>query len=363
MTQTRPDTPLPSLSGCADRWLLRQADPAEHKRWNQLLEQILEELCGSEVKVPPGVGELELPQARLEFAHVPQKKFLALRLNAPERVVEMFCLAMPAAAGSIGSLLLGQSTICGPLLPAAWWASAEMAHDEPSPRPLKVPGFLGLAALALGSEEVLSSTVNADALQEERMQRQHFQDLAAEQAQELHKLKGRLQRLTEANLLRQATRESGDDGDEQDWAAETNLERLEEWAEARSNAVVLLPRARSGAKKSIYSAPEHIFKGLEFLATAYFEYRTGARTKEAMERALADSGCQLAGSVSPTIAGSQGDAYFVRWEGRRRFMDLHLVRGGGRDERYCLRIYFFWDEEQKKVIVGWLPSHLSNSLS
>lgn len=362
MTDNRYDTPRPSLSGSSGRWLLRQAELAEHERWSQLLEQLLQELCGAEVKVPPGVGELELPRARLEFAHVPQKKFLALRLNTAERVVELFCLALPAAAGSISPLLLGQSTTCGPLLPAAWWSGADMPHEEPSPRPAQVPGFLGLAALALGSEEVLRNMVHADELQEEMRQRQHFQDLASEQAQEIHRLKERLQHLTEVTVLRQA---ASDGWAEQprDWTAETNLELLEDWAQARANAVVLLPRARSGAKKSIYSAPEHIFKGLEFLATAYYEYRTGSRTKEAMESALAESGCQLAGSVSPTAAGSQGEAYYVRWEGRRRFMDLHLVKGGGRDERYCLRIYFFWDDEHKKVIVGWLPSHLNNSLS
>lgn len=49
--------------------------------------------------------------------------------------------------------------------------------------------------------------------------------------------------------------------------------------------------------------------------------------------------------------------------GRRRMFDLHLAKGGGRDERYCLRIYFFWSAEDRKVVVGWLPSHLSNSLS
>jgi len=78
---------------------------------------------------------------------------------------------------------------------------------------------------------------------------------------------------------------------------------------------------------------------------------------------LAAEELQLEGSVAPSVAGEQGDAYFVSWKGRRRFMDLHLRKGGGRDERYCLRVYFFWDEQLQKVVVGWLPSHLSNSLS
>ena len=31
--------------------------------------------------------------------------------------------------------------------------------------------------------------------------------------------------------------------------------------------------------------------------------------------------------------------------------------------RWWMRRYFFWDEDTNQVVVGWLPSHLSNRIS
>lgn len=44
---------------------------------------------------------------------------------------------------------------------------------------------------------------------------------------------------------------------------------------------------------------------------------------------------------------------------------IGLLRGGSstKDNRYCLRIYFFWDDSRQKVVVGHLPSHLETRAS
>ena len=65
----------------------------------------------------------------------------------------------------------------------------------------------------------------------------------------------------------------------------------------------------------------------------------------------------------------EADAYYVRHpqpSGDRkvapyRLLDLHLRKGNSTNPRYCLAIYFFWDETAKQVVVGWLPSHLGVS--
>jgi len=60
-------------------------------------------------------------------------------------------------------------------------------------------------------------------------------------------------------------------------------------------------------------------------------------------------------------AGEQGKTYFVRFPTHTdtpRFLEFHLRKGATKDVRYCLAIYFFWDEDTQQVIVGWLPSHL-----
>ena len=54
-------------------------------------------------------------------------------------------------------------------------------------------------------------------------------------------------------------------------------------------------------------------------------------------------------------------AYFIRLGGRRRFLDQHLGKGSARDPRYCMRIYFCWDEDTNRVVIGHMPSHLPTS--
>lgn len=151
-----------------------------------------------------------------------------------------------------------------------------------------------------------------------------------------------------------------EDEPDQPW---TDFSLIEEWSSKNSDRIIILPRALNEAKKSDYVNPEHVHLGLEFLAGAYREGRIGNLSLAEVEESLAASGTKLAGSVGASIAGYFGDSYYVSWSGRRRFMDLHLTRGGGRATRFCMRIYFFWSEEDKKVVVGWLPSHLNNSMS
>ena len=70
-------------------------------------------------------------------------------------------------------------------------------------------------------------------------------------------------------------------------------------------------------------------------------------------------------SGGETTFTKYSSAYEVPWgsNGEKRTLEWHLEKGGGRDERYFLRIYFFWDEESEQVVVGWIPSHLPNSLT
>lgn len=142
-----------------------------------------------------------------------------------------------------------------------------------------------------------------------------------------------------------------------------SLDSLPLWCAEHEDQIVVLPRARNGIKKSKYEDQPLLGKALSMLAGPYRQMRAGEITRAQLDLLLAEAGLKLSGSTAPSVAGEQGDSYFVVWRGRRRFMDSHLVKGGGRDERYCFRCYFFWDEESQRVVVGHMPSHLNNSLS
>ncbi len=53
-----------------------------------------------------------------------------------------------------------------------------------------------------------------------------------------------------------------------------------------------------------------------------------------------------------------GDAFECTWRGRRRRVEWHIKCGANtRDPRRCLRIYYFWDEESRQVVVASMPAH------
>jgi hypothetical protein len=147
----------------------------------------------------------------------------------------------------------------------------------------------------------------------------------------------------------------------------SELDGLEEWVSERHGGKVLLhPRAVNAAKKSKYADNHLIYRAIDLLAVEYWEMKTtpseGSKEyRQRLDARLQELGLELAASISLSRAGEEGDDYFVKYPvgtESNRMLDTHLKKGSDRDERFCLRIYFFWDEDSRKVVIGWLPSHL-----
>lgn len=142
---------------------------------------------------------------------------------------------------------------------------------------------------------------------------------------------------------------------------EWRLSDLAEWADLHADEITVLPRAIAEAKKSVLVNQELVFEALGMLATTYRAVKLSMVSRDELKARADQLGLFLGGSVQ--FAGEYGDAYFVQHGGRRRLLDQHIGRGSSRDPRYSLRIYYFWDDDAQRVVVGWLPSHLPNSLS
>lgn len=53
-----------------------------------------------------------------------------------------------------------------------------------------------------------------------------------------------------------------------------------------------------------------------------------------------------------------GDSFECVWNGNRHTVDWHIKNGTGtRDPRRCLRIYYFWDDDTRSVVVASMPAH------
>ncbi len=139
-----------------------------------------------------------------------------------------------------------------------------------------------------------------------------------------------------------------------DWASEHLVGRLQ-----------LAPRAIRALKDAVYEDVEIVGRALLFLATEYRNSRIygGDDYLQKKQHVLKQLGLEDSRSISENRAGEQGERYYLQWKGQREFLERHLTKGTAHDNRQCLRIYYFWDEDAREVIVGWLPSHLQNRIS
>ena len=130
--------------------------------------------------------------------------------------------------------------------------------------------------------------------------------------------------------------------------------------------MILHPRAERAVAKAEYSDVKAVYRALLILANEYRNSRMGVGTDNAFRDALADNGMDFSGSIDKCRAGQEGEAYYVKYPvgtAKRAFLQYHIVKGTAHEDRFCMRIYFFWDDETSQVVVGWLPSHLSNRIS
>lgn len=147
-----------------------------------------------------------------------------------------------------------------------------------------------------------------------------------------------------------------------------SYEEIADWIETHMlDRVFLHPRALRGLSRARYEDPKLVVQALLLLAIEYRNMRLGEPGgKEAYERRRNELTLRDGGSISETKAGEQGEEYFIEYpagSGRKHFLEFHLRKGASKDERYCMAVYFFWDPEGQRVVVGWLPSHLDNRMT
>ncbi len=140
-----------------------------------------------------------------------------------------------------------------------------------------------------------------------------------------------------------------------------SLENFEDWCQSHlTGHVDLHNRAYQGVKKSEFQDEEFLYQALLLLRNFYVPMRRqpNALVKQAYEAECIRLGLEESGTISDSRLGEQGDTYIVNYAGKKRTLDRHLKRGTSKDQRFCFRLYFFWDDSSEQAVVGWLPSHL-----
>ena len=237
-----------------------------------------------------------------------------------------------------------------PPAPAAAGRTA-LAPRAPVP-PAVLSGGDGPDALRRENEELRAENLKlAESLGKER-------NAAAAARKEIRSLKDRV-----AHLERAQGNASAPAGG---LAVPDSFKRLDQWAkEHLDGRVRLLPRAIGAAKKSAFEDVALAYRALLILRDRYVPMRLdGGNDKlTAYREALSGEGLREEPTFAGARAGEHGDAYFVRHGGRKRQLERHLKGSNARNERRGFRLYFFWDEGDREVVVGWLPTHLPTRIS
>ena len=206
---------------------------------------------------------------------------------------------------------------------------------------------------ALDEEKAIHAGLLADAERE----RDEAQRRVEESKGELYRLRHRLRALEQQSKNRR---------DHAEPPIPATLTEIKDWADTHlSGSVVLHGRALRGAKESDYESPQLVYQALLVLRDFYVPMRRGEGdvSKDDYSAALRNLGLEDSPSISPTRVGEQGDEYFVQHHGQKRLLERHLKKGTSKETRLSFRFYFFWDDEEEQVVVGWLTSHLDTRQS
>lgn len=142
----------------------------------------------------------------------------------------------------------------------------------------------------------------------------------------------------------------------------SSYDEIEEWVNNLfAGRIFMHNKAVKALEDSNYSDVTLLCRAIELLATSYHDMRKQIIDSNEFNRKCQEIGVEEAASISDVGAGRHQEEYFCRYNGKKMMMDRHLKKGSSRDPQYCLRIYFFWDDENSIIVIGHLPTHLTIS--
>ena len=136
---------------------------------------------------------------------------------------------------------------------------------------------------------------------------------------------------------------------------------LEQWCDENlSDRVVVTAKAMKAARESVFEDVASAYRALWLLAEHYVpSRRQGGDFRPAFANA----------SLEVTPVGMAADDHRYSSEYQTPYkrtlvkLDQHVKGSDNVDPRYGFRVYFHWHVKDSCAVVGWFPSHLTNSLT
>ena len=124
------------------------------------------------------------------------------------------------------------------------------------------------------------------------------------------------------------------------------------------------PNGASEVDDNPYEDCESLFKALAFLATTYLKSKTGEVPCSNLDVACKQaSGFSYDAHQSPVTIGQNPADYHTVWKGRQVPLKEHIGKGTNRESRYTIRVAFFYDADEKAVVVGYIGQHQATGSS
>ncbi len=118
-------------------------------------------------------------------------------------------------------------------------------------------------------------------------------------------------------------------------------------------------------KRSQFQKPQEVFDALAWLATVYHHRRANPGGSPDFDKLLKEScpGWSYKSSQTEITREQFEEWYTTTWEGKSYVLNPHLGKGISYDPQNTIRIAFDWDDDRKRVVVGYIGMHQRNRKS
>jgi hypothetical protein len=136
-------------------------------------------------------------------------------------------------------------------------------------------------------------------------------------------------------------------------------------AQARAqfaDTLAFLPSALESAADTPFQRPDEVFALLQALDDLVHVWRQRGSIGKSWYNALKPKGFEYKEHISDTTYHRYGEEYHFVCEGQRIFCGNHVTLGKG-GANTCLSVHWARDDAAKRLIIGWIGRHRTNTLS
>ena len=118
-------------------------------------------------------------------------------------------------------------------------------------------------------------------------------------------------------------------------------------------------------KRNLFQKPQEVFDALAWLATDYHHRRANPGGSPDFDKLLKEAcpGWSYKASQTEITREQFEQWYTTTWEGKTYDLSPHLGKGTSHDPQNSIRIAFAWDDERRRVVVGYIGLHQRNRKS